>query len=306
MKVFDGLGQNQAVKVGDRYIVCLYGSYKVNGEKVQAYNQQVLVDDLKNIVGRVPPKQVVVGYASEDGEEISVEEFNRFSSELYQYWDEDLDQYSFPDVDTEIEHVKKRARYTKFKSITEDVDEEIHPVEITVVGSAEDTGSRFIETPFQYGKVSHGPSGGIYKVYSGRIARDEVMRLSKANPDVQVDVPSHGNIEFVKVGGGYVFTKSTREHTWIKDGSSARVFSSLEEARQHEEEIRSYVSSLMKMHMFPKKADGKTIQDLVSSLRLLEDKVMTLDVKQKSVGQYRILLKMLQDKIDELVEENND
>ena len=300
MKIFDGLENNQAIKMGDKYVVQLSGQFQVNGENISVYNQQVVVDSLADILGRTPEHKLVSYYTSgeEQEEDLSKEAHMDLCKKLVKFWDDEIEENVFPSVDDEIEHVKLKAYEDKFRPVYVTKPQELFPVDIQVVGESVDTGSEFIETPFQYGQAKFSYDG-VFMVHLGSVAKDAVHKWCSEHPEVKVDIPNHGNVEFVKVTGQYVFTNPIKP--WVKKADTKLVFTTLGKAQQAEGEVRSTIEKHLNFAAFPKKMDDLSCKDMVESLYKIKSRVNDIDPKQKSVSAKRATLQKIQEQIDLLM-----
>lgn len=291
MRILEGLGEYEAVKMEERYVVGLqpyvngfygngyYGNvyYEVAGVRVKN-TSQVVVDNLEDILKVVPPKTTVESYSNED-QTISVDEWRSLRQDLNNRLDEDGDALAMS-VEEEVEFVRVRAHFNSFKPNRKIGDEVLQPVDIVLIGSHEDTGSDFIETPFKHGLAKFSGTSGIYKVKLSAIARDEFEAYRRDNPDVDLKNSSHSNIRFCTIGGKYIFTQT--EKSWVEKTGQTSIGTSLSEAKELEGGVRKYIRDILDLHCKPQKASEATILDLVDTLQATLRDVQSLDVKQKS------------------------
>lgn len=293
MHLITGLETHQAIEMDGKYIVQLatsYGRpyYEVNGQK--AGSSQVVVDDLASIKKIIPSMPVLSHYTRGDGSTVSKKEVSDFTDKWLDYEDVDDGEMDFGgDVDLEVQYVKEKAQFKNLTPVYDHTDEVEEDVEITVVGSCEDTGSDFIETPFMYGHSTWaGRSAGVYKLCTSAVAYDQMMKIKEKYPDVKWSVPNHSHLKYVQVNGSYVFTKSSRDY--ISEVGKCKIYSTLEVAKQDEEAVRKFVTSELMIHLEPRSATDVQIKDFVDHLERIRNRVMELDVKVKSQTSRSVLV----------------
>ena len=304
MKIYDGLEQHQAIKCNDKYVVQLgYDNYdwkyEVNGIRSRGC-RQIVVDDLSEIKRYVQEQKKTIGAIISDGSEVPIETIQQFSAKYSQYEDEDGRMWFGDNTEAELEYVKDKAYYRVQEYVYETTPAYTEDLEITVVGSVEDTGSDFIETPYVYGKANFGKSG-IYRVNLSSIAVDEFQKVRNEYSDVTFDLPTHSHLKYAKVDTHYVFTN--RNEQWINNNNSFVVLNDLEEAHKKEREIRKFVRGMLETYAAPKKAGDVQIKDFVESLRGIKATVDGLNVKQKSHHSYVGLRKRINELISKYTQE---
>lgn len=300
MKMIEGLENKQAVVVGDKWLVSLQGTFMVDGVELKANHfqtKQVLVRDLDSIKRIVAPKKNIVAYSEPDGGNIPLGRY----SELQRTACED----DFDTVEEEIEAVKARARLSSLTPIYEESEGRLEPVEITVVGACEDTGSRFIESAVHWGRMSFegsGMSSGAFRVNLGELARHVVEKAQKDFPNKRVDIPTHSNIKFVQVEGKYLFTEM--REAWGEKGSVSRVTSSLQEAKEIKQAVEEKVESVMMLHLNPKPLEGALSHEVYKDLGRILANMESLPVKVKGEDSKRMIVNRLKGLMERVC--NND
>ena len=204
-------------------------------------------------------------------------------AEADDFYDEDSDEYNFPDLDTEFEFRKMQAQLNSYVAVRADDITTLESVEVTVVGTAVDTGSQFIETPFQYGTVSF--SGrGVFRVNLSAIAFDELRRAKLVYTDAKFDNSTHSNIRFAQVNGNYLFSNET-----LGAGENqVRIFGSLEEAQAMEKEVREGISNILRHKLAPVAMTQNvlTINNVMNELEAIKRIVNSIDPKSKSYNDH--------------------
>lgn len=301
MTIFAGLQNEQAVKISDNYVVQLTGRYNIDyvvGEK--SLVGQVLLPSLDGIrrVKKQPRK--LSHYVHTDETQVTLEQVTAFRQKWADYLDEDGDWCS-GDVDKQVEYVREKATYINLLPVYEDQPDIIEDVTIGVVGEAIDTGSAFIETPYTVGELKHkGFGDGVFKVRLGAIAQNAVRETCKSL-DVDYNIPTHGNIEYVKVNGNYLFTNN-KEH-WVKSGSAAVVVTTLEDAQQREKSIRDFINKRIQIEIDKTQLNEVNRKLVYDKLRSMRNKVIDIDAKSKSVSDKRAALKLINDLL-QTIEDN--
>lgn len=305
MKIYDGLEAHQAIQLeSGSYVVQLglgYGnSYEIAGA-VSRGNQQVVVEDLSEIKRYIPEQKKTIGAIIADGSEVPIETIQQFNAKYSHYEDEDGRMWFGEDTEAELQYVKDKAYYRVQEYVYETAPAYTEDLEITVVGSVEDTGSEFIETPFLYGQVSFARSG-VYRVHLSRIAVDEFNNVRNEYQEVSFELPTHSHLKYAKVDTQYVFTAVT--HRWIVENNYSIVLNDLEQAKQKEKEIRKFVRDTLRVYAEPRKVGDVEIKDFVKTLSEIKSSVVQLHVKQKSVHSHRALVSKITGCIEKYLEEN--
>jgi len=297
MEIVKSLKPYQAVRFGDSLVVALpsYGAiFEVCGVSVEN-TPQVVVESLGDIKRVIPPKKVVVMW-ERGAEGITPAYYTDLQRNLSRHYDNDLDQMIFPSVDDEVEYVRGKAILAEFKPVYEESGRYLEPVEITLVGSSEPTGSDFITTPFKYGEAHFKDSSGVYKVETSKIAFDALSKYKVDNPDTKIDNPTHSNVRFCTVGREYVFSGAKR--VWVESKDSVNIVTLLKDAQALESEIRGYINAGLDLFCKPTKASDIQVKDLHQTLNRAMTGLRSLDVKQKSSGSYRALLASIEKEIN--------
>mgnify|MGYP001106915424 CR=1 FL=1 len=302
MKIFDVLDHGCAVKTKTGYIVGLKtGRYILNGvEVVVPYNgDQVWVDDVSNIKVILTSPAPFLHYKDADGNVVTKEQFQAAADERSQYYDDATEEYIYPDIETEFD-IRKRTDHliTGLTAVYGESERIVEDVEVVVIGVWEDTGSAYIETPYQLGRTTFNQNS-VYKVHTGRIARDAVISWHEANKDMVGELTgldSSSNIRFVKVGGKYM-TNYLEKYNWCDKPSAASYHNTLEDAKNEEYSVRSIVTEHFDKMCRPKQFDSVVVYE---ELMRMKNQVVVLDVKQKAEKDKRIILGIIDKLLDNL------
>lgn len=279
----EGLKQYQAVQFGDKYIVCLStwsdkSTHCVNGVDTPA--SQVVVDDLTSIFKLVKPSPELTHYVDESGDVVSVEKYTEmmtaFTGEHNKYYDEDVDDYIYPDLDTEYMVKKLKEPLSKLKHVFKEFPVEQRQVEIDVVGVLEDTGSQFIETSVQFGKTSWQGGAGAYKVgASNGIVIDEIRKIKDESDDL--DIPTHSGLRYVKLNGKYIFSSESLTHMPHK------YFTSLEDAKEFEQSLRKQARNLANPYLNRNQEVSVTERaEIAQVVKQLKDFIFKAELRKNS------------------------
>jgi len=289
MKIFSDLKTNQAVKLDSGvYVVELYsGTYEINGVRTSVgYNQQLVVESLDSIKRVTAVKGKVLHYTLGE-EQVSVAEYqaisNLVSSMSAEFYNEDADEYIFPNLDTEFEFKKKQELLNRHVAVRAADTEQLDTVDITVVGEAVDTGSKFIDTPFSYGQVSFN-GRGVFRVDMSAIAADEYQKQQANYSHVKFTNSTHCNIRFAQADSNYLF----KDDTLGAKENQIRVLTTLADAKALEAEVRAAISNTMRQKLAPVALtkDIVTTAGVLNSLETIKSQLAKLDVKQKSYNDW--------------------
>lgn len=291
MQIFEGLAANQAVQTGEVYCVRLsHGTYQSGGVTycVSYGTGEIIVSDLDDIYKVIPAARHVVGYS--DGKEtISIEQLNQLRKEFDEFLDEEGDFAFSGNTEVEIEYVKVKNKFRSYSPVYEEAAEKLQKVEgITLVGSLEDTGSPFIETPFISGKTSFGTSG-VYKVNLSAIAKDEWEILSQKYTDFKFTRPTHSNVEYAQIDGKYVLTNNPS--SFIKNTSVFCIKTTLEEAKSEENRVRGVIRKAVYPFVLPQGLSESLRSDLYKELQVLYKCLGEVEVKVKSFKDFEKAMK---------------
>lgn len=289
MKIFSDLKTNQAVKLDSGvYVVELYsGTYEINGVRTSVgYNQQLVVESLDSIKRVTAVKGKVLHYTLGE-EQVSVAEYqaisNLVSSMSAEFYNEDADEYIFPNLDTEFEFKKKQELLNRHVAVRAADTEQLDTVDITVVGEAVDTDSKFIVTPFSYGQVSFN-GRGVFRVDMSAIAADEFQKQQANYTQFKFTNSTHSNIRFAQADSNYLF----KDDTLGAKENQIRVLTTLADAKALEAEVRAAISNTMRQKLAPVALtkDIVTTAGVLNSLETIKSQLAKLDVKQKSYNDW--------------------
>lgn len=289
MKIFSDLKTNQAVKLDSGvYVVELYsGTYEINSVRTWVgYQQQFAVESLDSIKRVTTVKGEVLHYTLGE-EQVSVTEYQALSklvsSMSAEFYNEDEDEYIFPNLDTEFEFKKKQELLNRHVAVRAADTEQLDTVDITVVGEAVDTDSKFIVTPFSYGQVSFN-GRGVFRVDLSAIAADEFQKQQANYTQFKFTNSTHSNIRFAQADSNYLF----KDDTLGAKENQVRVLTTLADAKALEAEVRAAISNTMRQKLAPVTLTKNivTATGVLNSLETIKSQLAKLDVKQKSYNDW--------------------
>lgn len=295
--MIDGLQVNQAVRFKAGFLVKLgYGDYVINGQNVTlGYGgNTTFVEDVSQVLKVIKEPKKLLKIVDEAGVEYEPEYIRQVR---YQYWDDVEEQNLYPDLEAEYEHKKLVQGFDEMTHVYSEEASYTQPIEVTIVGSSEDTGSRFIETPIRYGQLKfQGRGVGFYRLNSGSVALDEYNKIKGEFVNVKWETPSHGHLQFVKADGKYPFGSSAT-HPFLK-GNSLEVMEQLDKAQAREAEIRKVVRDHVMPYVNPKNVSDILTPAMIDKLKSIESAISGIDSKQKTEGSKRSAQKLTRELLE--------
>ena len=299
-KIINGLKAHQAIKVGNNYLVELGNqSYVVNDREVVGnYNGvQILVteDDIKSILRVERPIRELIHYVDESGNKVDKDVVQSKRAILGNYVDEDGD-YCFPDLDTEYKVRKEVEPYNNLKPVYSEPEAKLVPVSIDIVGEHEETGSKFITTPYIIGEAKFS-GGGLYSVDETGVLWDEFNKIIKNNPNWKVDIPNHSQLEYIKINGKYVFTNNSGRMYKTK---TRKCFVSKDDAIGHEANLRSDIKRKIAGVMVDVELNLAEINNVVAKIKSIKTSLLGVETKQKTYSSYQSTLRNINELLTNL------
>lgn len=276
--MINGLQDRQAVKVGEKYLVCLKYTYGfeivVDGKLITIPQTPFLVDRIDNFQYRSASKPKIIHYI--DPETQAIISHGDLSEVRNQYYNKNLGEYMYPTLEVEFEHRKKLEKLKAYTPVYEDIDPyEYTKIEFTVVGEMIDTGSDFIQSALSVGLKSFSGENYMFRLDGMSVAMDEILKFKDKYP---VDIPTHSGLRYAKVGGTYLFRDG--EFWWMN--SSTRMTTTLQQAKDLEASIRKAVRDRVNITQnvdIPSKIAYNT---LYSNLRNIQLQVMSISAMKNS------------------------
>lgn len=293
-----GLKDKEAVLLGDLIQVRLpYGSYEIDGVTVSGGRGVTISKD--SVVNKVTSLGMATThyYTEEDQTTLSIDEYNILRQGAYGEWDDDLEEYRYESLEHEFECRKKLEELGKWKPFKVDQGVEKTLLEYTVVGSLEDTGSPFIETPIIYGNVSWLGGRSFYKCNLSHAALSRYKEYQDKYKD-SVKFDNDGSryyLRFATVNGSYVFGNKSpfAEGSVVYTDTLDKAKCLIEGAIK---EVDRVLGPIVNPIALGKEDAGKILQQV----RKLRESAAGLDTKQRSPTTKGYMLSQLQELQDKL------
>ena len=303
MRIYN-LEHGQVVKCGDTYLVALKnGKYRFGGINIQEVTGGRYNEPSEYSFNNLPTVEKVVRnspitYYKNGDETLTSEEYRTQRNAIDgEYHDED-GYYNFPDLDTEY-RVKKELQtfietWKRFEEPQPDTYEEI---KLEVVGEVIDTGSKFIQTPLQFGFTNF-KGGGFFKVYLSDIAKDEWEKMVlKYGQTYEMKNAKHSNIRYAQFDGKYIYDDTIRG---IRE-NHYHVANTLNEAKSVEATMRKLVREpIIRQLNKNKQITVDKASVILSKLYSLKNHLLKVEPKVKTQHDYSSSLKVAKSLISEL------
>ena len=306
MIIINGLMANEAVKFNDVYIVALNtGVYDVDGSDITIVHGrqhgQIMVADPFTIRRKVVPQNVVDFYQHCEDKSLTMSNDEMLKARyecVGKYQDEDYDT-CWPDLDTEMACRKKLEELNKYKTVMTNPKHFYEDVEVNVIGSQEDTGSHYIETPYLVGQTKW--SGGVYRVKLSHIAMNE-YHIMVPEVDAKFENTTHSHLEYLKVNGEYALTKQS--YPWVKQANAQAFYMTLEEAKEAEEFVRTTLRGILMLKVKKTVLEPITADEVYQEISRLYKSVGSLDVKVKADSDRRHIMTSLHKLKDRILDDS--
>lgn len=289
--LIQGLKQFEAVIVGGSIIIQLaensylnHRSYLVDGEAREISNTQVVLNKGSLLQKVIRGTSKIIGLNLTDG---SYVDYSTYIKQGNMYEDEDGNP-DYPTLEEEYQHKKLMQKYQGSQWVYETTPETYEDIEITIVGEVADTGCTYIENALAFGQGKFNNSG-FYRVNMKGVIANTVHKFSK---ETGLELyQSSDNIEFVQMGGSYVFNSSFKYNNVFKR-SQYRVVTTLQAAKEVVYEVENdtwkYLSLKYGTNLKVTKDSANVIHEKISGI---QNRVNNLEVKAKSDATLRLLKK---------------
>lgn len=288
------ISANEAVKFNNGYLVnlpTLWSGHYLVGQDVVERTGKFFVESVDNIFKVETSPRYLVGYKDpETSELVTVQELYKERHEL-------SEDGEYPDIDTHYRVEKRIQRIEAGEKVWQEAEEKVSPVAIKVIGTLEDTGSPFIETAISVGQTTY-RGDGMYKVFTGHVAKDEWMNLSKASEGHTFEHSSTSHLKFAKVNGQSVFYNSGL--VFVENQGYVAFTDSLEKARKIEEEVRETIRRLVNVVTRSRPLDPVETSEILKDVQAIRRTVLELQVKVASNSSRRIAINKLNDLIKKI------
>lgn len=305
--MIDGLKELQAVELEDgTYLVKLDSRYDKNQysltdnpyELFTATSSPMILNSISTIHRLIREPAKTVGYAKEDGEVLTPQEYSAIINKKYEYYDEDLEEYTWS-LEEEFEYKKSIQDLGKLEALQSEPTEYLKPIQIEVVGSMISTGSDYIKSALYEGKTAFSSNGsGVFCVNESAAATNEWILLAKEYPDHKF-TNDHNKLEFAKLNEKYMFgSRCTLD--FIKRHDTKSIHTDLQSAKDREKRVRDTVRKVVMTELSTADLDAVMVKNVISKLSQFRWDLDQLDVKQKAASTRRSIINRMSDMITEL------
>lgn len=293
------LNYTNAVVLGEnKYLIQLrnYETYDIDGNPYHTTaDEQRVVTSIDNIYVVKPNKPVLDHFIDSTGNKVPVDEYDKLMSELSKL-PKTSNGYVYPDLQTEFHY---RSRLEVFESMEQ---VKIVPpaiktkIDYEIIGSMEDTGSKFIETSFILGEATFFGKGP-YKFLGSFAAVDEFRKVTADNPKFVMN----SDLQWAKYDSVTIF--SNRNNRFITSRSDYAIFPTLEQAQEEERKVRQFVREVCESYDKPivLDADGIDKNKIIDKLYAIKKRVTEIQSKNATMALYTNSVKDINNLIEELI-----
>lgn len=298
-QLFSDLNEFEAIDLHDSYLAKLpHGEYTIAGVRRSFRGGQIYVTALDNITRHEKPPRQVIAYADEEGNQVTVEDYQKFFAEFNEkYRDEDTYEYHYSTLEEEFEARKELSYWSDLERVYNEPKETTEDVKLTIVGSALDTGSKFIESPIFFGKVAWDKDRkSLFRVKTAAVAMDEAKKIIEENKDnkgFKVDLPGHSHLQYLKINGEYMFTQVP--YNYIKQAGTTSLAPTLEDAKSTEATVRASIRDRINMLLNPAQPTEADLLDIIKDLQSIRTSMSSVDSKVKTYRQHTATITKLND-----------
>lgn len=288
--LIQGLNQYEAIVVGDSIVLQLTPTqyaqtqeYLIDGEIRQVCSPQITLnkDSTIKLVNKGGVNTVAIKRA--DGVVVPYADYIR----IRDAYTEDGEP-CYPTLEEEFAHRKLLQEYDGSEWVKETIPDTYQDIEIKVAGEVADTGCEHIENALSYGQGKFNNSG-YYCVNALSVISKTVEKFAKEYS--MITHQSSGGIEYVQMGGSYVWNSSFKYNSYFRNGGK-RVCVTLQDAKEVvytvENDTWKYLTLKYGTTLKVTPESASVIQGKIASI---QNRVNSLDVKQKSDGTLRLLKK---------------
>ena len=195
----------------------------------------------------------------------------------HKYEDEDGD-VMYPSLEVEYECKKNLLKLKNCTCIYEDIPNELTDVTLKCVGTACDTGSKYIETALQYGESGF-TNSNFFKVDLSGIFSNTVLKFIRDN-DLSVGFSNdhRDTVRYAKYNGNYLFSSSDI----YADKGKVCYFNTLKEAVDKEQTVRKDTLSLLNIQIFNNELNPRSIKNILAKLESIRHSVNNINPKSQS------------------------
>lgn len=299
---FEGMNSYEYIDCGDNWLVQFpSGTYQIGGIGDRHFNcsQQIVIQSNTEVVKVIKKPQEVLRYEDGEGTSYTLEQVQAARQKRNEYYDDEYEEYVYPDLDTEFQIRKDTAFLDSLQVIYTEPEYEYKSIELKRIGVWEDTGSKYITTPYQLGRTKF--SGNtVFCLHSGKLAKDVFTDVCP-----QADVSGSSNLRFAKVNDEFVMYNLTNKYGWVADEAHKVYFTSLDDAKREEEDIKEIIEAHVECMLDSKRLNAQQRGVVYKEVLDIQRLAHKLDVKAKANGDKRYVLKRLQELIDNIREDGS-
>jgi len=288
----------EAVKSGEVLIIQLpinYSQhYAVSGKVIgNRSGHQITIHQDEVLQKYTAPVRNLVKVVLESGIELSPDEMKVIQN---QYKDEDY-YTAYPSLEVEFEHRKQLLELEKAERVYEETPEEFIPIELTIIGEMNDTGSKYITTPLVYGKARFSQYTESFYNLNVLFLLADVMKDFADSNNLKFTNSTHSGYRFAQIDDKYVSNK-----TWddMLEGKSNRTYKTLQEAKSAEQVYRNDFLNYLRAKFNKNTLDAASIAQVYAKLESIKNSVRDLEVKQKSYHSKNAAINLINDLLKKL------
>lgn len=286
------------IDLGESWLVYLseYGLYKLEDREVRVNGGAQFFVKPGTEISKITCYNKELVHYEKDGEILSVKDYNAVHDK---FRDEDTFEYDYSSLEEEFEHRKELENLRDYTQIFTQKEDEVTPVPLSFVGSAQDTGNKYITTAFSYGKAKFGNSG-FYEVNFTAVTSDTFWEFigEYSLKEVTTNDFKRNYVRFAKVKGTYVVGDSILG----AEEKCKRYYTTLRGAEEAIESHKKAFTRHLKIKIFGDETplDGVSVKHVFDKLSSIKSSVSALDVKQKGVGSKAQLLHTIEGLINDV------
>jgi hypothetical protein len=272
----------------------LYNSnkYVINGEDVSIQNRTKITFDELPTITFVTYRNALISYKDEDGEIMTVDEYNFITGELKREGGYDEDDGCWSDIDKEYEYKKMTKCYSQVRETQESISEiEYEISELYII----DTEDEYIVSDYFMGTDSP-----MCILETGAFVKDMfrkscISRDLKENEQGGFVIGSHTGIRFAQVNGKYIFSEN--------DGvdGKRKLRNTFERLVDEKEKIAKMIDAKVDIQVRAMRNQLKlSAEDVINSLKSIQNGINGLDVKRVSDTAKTVLQKQIRNLMESL------
>jgi hypothetical protein len=231
-----------------------------------------------------------VGYTRENGEKISVEEYQAEMDLISKTrkWNHDSEDFEYNTIEDEV----RAIRFTKSLSAVYETEDTVHNLEI-----------EFVTYPVSEYKCiipMHAFSASDISETKCKLVTDKISLLYEVCNEFgvdksRIDIPTHSGLTYVKIDDKYISGIETFEK------SNFSFIGTYEECIERMNALRKRLSDILSIHLAKQSQrvlDKATVGHLMQELVGLERNISSLDVKKSDINSLRAIKKSVSSLIE--------